>query len=70
MNNLSGEKSLTLPSYYEQQLDEIIKKIGISEEKDVFLSNLDSAYKKVGEELFGECTKIELELNDKSSLFR
>lgn len=58
MNNFSGEKARTLPAYYEQQLDEITIGMEMSEEKEIYLTNLEKAYKKVDEELFGDRRKI------------
>lgn len=54
MNNFSGEKSLMLPSNYQRLTEEIMMRIEKSEEKEVCLSNLERAYNKINDELFGD----------------
>ena len=54
MNNLIGEMTVTMPSYYKLQMEEIKSHKETSEEKEVFLKNLERAYNKINEELFGD----------------
>lgn len=57
MNNFSGNNRFMLPFYYEEQLEEIAMRTGLSEEKEFFSSNLERAYKLIMEELFGDGRK-------------
>ncbi|MFJ7365907.1 hypothetical protein ACIQWQ_17585 [Peribacillus frigoritolerans] len=57
MNNLIEKKPLTLPTYHQKLMKEIVMQGGISEEKEVYLSNLEKAYNKINEELFGDWRK-------------
>jgi hypothetical protein len=57
MNNFSGEKPLMLPSNYQRLTEEIIMRIEKREEKEVCLSNLERAYNKINDELFGDRRK-------------
>ncbi|MFS0780415.1 hypothetical protein [Bacillus sp. 1P06AnD] len=54
MNNFIIERPFTLHSYYEHQLNEIMGRSEINNEKDIFSSNLEKAYKNIREELFGD----------------
>ena len=58
MNSFSGKPSIKLTSYYEQQMEEILKRTELSEEKEVLLNNLEKAYKIIYEELLGDGRKI------------
>ncbi|MGM0852775.1 MAG: hypothetical protein ACQEWI_09230 [Bacillota bacterium] len=57
MNNFSGEKTLMLSSNYQRLTKEIMMRIEKREEKEVCLSNLERAYNKMSEELFGDRRK-------------
>lgn len=57
MNNLIENKPLTLPTYHQKLMNEIVMLGGIREEKDVYLSNLERVYNEINEELFGDWRK-------------
>ena len=57
MNNLIEKNPLMLPAYHQKLMKEIVMQGGISEEKEVYLSNLEKAYNNINGELFGDWRK-------------
>ncbi|MBS4207284.1 hypothetical protein [Bacillus sp. FJAT-50079] len=57
MHNLIGNQPHSLFDYRQMLMKKIMLQSGLSEEKEVYLSNLEKAYNNINEELFGDWGK-------------